>query len=253
MKLLRKLWHSVHQAKWYTTDKKRCTHDAQNQTIQCRTLLLLWTILFSQWFSSERDSQWDSQWLAVFAFVIYFLRLLPVCLHISKLVGLPLCFGACMSICLHFCLSVAQVLWDCHKMLIAHMTSPTSCLPCILGLSGLKNPFTRLPLPPPPLTPILRCLFYFPSISPHWVCDGLAQRSCMICESKLLTFGICRNHSMSGSKVFETVHCHSSCSLQPALYTGFSKTNYMKPAHTDCHATKKPTSCCDLNWAYRQA
>lgn len=68
-----------------------------------------------------------------------------------------------MYICLPAFLSVPQVLRDCHKVLITHMTSPTSCLPCILGLSGLKNPFTRLPLPP--LALILLGLLLFPPAS----------------------------------------------------------------------------------------
>lgn len=67
---------------------------------------------------------------------------LPACFHAYRPAFLPWC----MYICLPAFLSVPQVLWDCHKVLITHMTSPTSCLPCILGLSGLKNPFTRLPL-----------------------------------------------------------------------------------------------------------
>lgn len=78
-------------------------------------------------------------------------------------------FAALVHAYLFACiLSVPQVLWDCHKVLITHMTSHTSCLPCILGLSGLKNPFTRLPLSfpshsCPPLSPLLS--FHFPGLS----------------------------------------------------------------------------------------
>lgn len=68
------------------------------------------------------------------------------------------CLPACLS--LSVCPSVPRVLWDCRKVLITHMTSPpTSCLPCILGLSGLQNTFARLPLPRLPL--VLRRLLFF--------------------------------------------------------------------------------------------
>lgn len=132
----------------------------------------------------------------------FFLSILPVCLHVSMLTGLPF-LPCCMYICLPAFLSVPQVLWDCHKVLITHMTSPTSCLPCILGLSGLKNPFSRLPLLFPALAPVLLCLLFFPPISPGWACGALLPRSCVVCESKLLTFGLCRNHPAWFCKVFQ--------------------------------------------------
>lgn len=122
----------------------------------------------------------------------------------------------CTYICLRAFLSAPRVLWDCHKVLITHMTSPTSCLPCILGLSGLKNPFTRLPLYPPPPSPLLSlpsspCLLFFssrffPGLSP-W-CSPARGR-----ESKLLTFGFCRNHRTSGCTVFQIVSLAFSLSL----------------------------------------
>lgn len=91
----------------------------------------------------------------------------------------------CVSVCLPAFVSVAQLLWDCHKVLITHMTNPTSCLPCILGLSGLKNPSMRLFFPLLCLSPVLFCpppLLFSPftvtgfcgsriSLFPKWVAD----------------------------------------------------------------------------------
>lgn len=144
--------------------------------------------------------------------VYFFLSLLPVCLSASFHPHWSASLPWCMYICLPAFLSVPQVLWDCHKVLITHMTSPTSCLPCILGLSSLKNPFTRLPLFFPPLTPVRLCLLFFPPISLGWACGALPLRSRTVCELKLLTFGLCRNHRASGCKVFQ-----NSCSPHPSL------------------------------------
>lgn len=107
--------------------------------------------------------------------LLFFFSSLPLSSHSSCLSAcfhayLPAFLPWCMYICLRAFLSVPQVLWDCHKVLITHMTSPTSCLPCILGLSGLKNPFTRLPLfspsshSCPPLSSLLSSRF--PGLSP---------------------------------------------------------------------------------------
>ncbi|MEQ2157629.1 Homeodomain-interacting protein kinase 2 [Goodea atripinnis] len=53
----------------------------------------------------------------------------------SQFISLLLYLGTWIFVWPEF-LSVAQVLWDCHRVLITHMTSPTSCLSSILGLSG---------------------------------------------------------------------------------------------------------------------
>lgn len=82
----------------------------------------------------------------MFASFFYFLSGRSSCLSACFLAHRRASLPWCMYICLPAFLPAPQVLWDCHKVLITHMTSPTSCLPCILGLSGLKNPFTRLPL-----------------------------------------------------------------------------------------------------------
>lgn len=128
---------------------------------------------------------------------------LPVSLHVSLLTSLPFCLAARIYMCLSAVLSLPEVLWDCHKVLITHMTSPTSCLPCILGLSGLKNPFSRLP----PLTAVLLCLLSFPSISPGWAWGALPLRSRYGASVilKLLTFGLFQIHPASSCEVFQIV------------------------------------------------
>lgn len=144
-----------------------------------------------------------------------------------------------MYICLPAFLSVPQVLWDCHKVLITHMTSPTSCLPCILGLSGLKNPFSRLPLFFPPLAVVLLCLLLFPSISLGWACGALPLLSRTVRESKLLTFGLRRNHRASGCKVFQIVLSYNSCSPPPLSLVNRVLYHQLYQASSHCVACDK--------------
>lgn len=125
--------------------------------------------IFDEWcFNQTLVKQLSSLRVAVCAFVLFF-SAHSSCLSARFHAYWPAFLSWCMYICLPAFLSVPQVLWDCHKVLITHMTSPTSCLPCILGLSGLKNPFTRLPLfspssrSCPPLSSLLSS--HFPGLS----------------------------------------------------------------------------------------
>lgn len=78
--------------------------------------------------------------------------------------SLPWCmyFSFLFFICLPAFLSVPQVLWDCHKVLITHMTSPYFLLALHSGgFQALRIPVTgflsfSLPLPPV----LLFCLFF---------------------------------------------------------------------------------------------
>lgn len=190
--------------------------------------------------------QLRSLWAAVCLFVLFFSARSSSCLSAHFHARCPASLPWCMYICLPAFLSVPQVLWDCHKVLITHMTSPTSCLPCILGLSGLKNPFTRLPLFFPPLAPVLLCLLLFPPVSLGWAHGALPLRSRMVCESKLLTFGLCRNHRASGCKVFQIVLSYNSCSLPPYPTSTplFSKQSSLSPTLSSrltlCSMRQKP-------------
>lgn len=101
-------------------------------------------------------------------------------------------------------------------------------LPACLAFWGFQA--LRIPLPGflslSPLTPVLLCLLFFPSISPGWACGALPLRSRMVCESKLLTSGFCRNHQASGCKVFQIVLSYNSCSPPNPL---FSKQSSLSP------------------------
>lgn len=115
-------------------------------------------------------------------------------------------------------------------------------LPACLAFWGFQA--LRIPLPGflslSPLTPVLLCLLFFPSISPGWACGALPLRSRMVCESKLLTSGFCRNHQASGCKVFQIVLSYNSCSPPPLSFV--NRVLYHQPYRASSHWVE-----CDKN------
>lgn len=115
-------------------------------------------------------------------------------------------------------------------------------LPACLAFWGFQA--LRIPLPGflslSPLTPVLLCLLFFPSISPGWACGALPLRSRMVCESKLLTSGFCRNHQASGCKVFQIVLSYNSCS--PPTLSLVNRVLYHQPYRASSHWVE-----CDKN------
>lgn len=175
--------------------------DASHSHTQSDVFLIKWLYfkdpVVSRWTASQPASSYLSLWCIFFC--PFFLS---VFLHHSILAGLPLCLGACISVCLHFCLCPRSYGIVTKCWLHTWQAPLPACL-AFWGLSSLKNPFTRLPLFFPPLTPVRLCLLFFPPISLGWACGALPLRSRTVCELKLLTFGLCRNHRASGCKVFQ--------------------------------------------------
>lgn len=78
-----------------------------------------------------------------FALCSIFFRqsVLPVCLHVSMLTGLPFCLGACISVCLHFCLCPRS----CGIVTKCWLHTWQASLPACLAFWG----FQALRIPPP--------------------------------------------------------------------------------------------------------
>lgn len=126
------------------------------------------------------------------------------------LTGLPFCLAACISACLRFCLCLRS----CGIVTKCWLHTWQAPLPACLafwGFQALRIPSTRLPLLLPPLAPVLLCLLFFPLVTSGlslWCSFPFVPPT--FCESKLLTFGLRRNHRASGCKVFQIVLSYDS-------------------------------------------
>lgn len=99
------------------------------------------------------------KWLLASLFFSSCLSFFPRCLSCLSCLSahVYICLPACLSLCLSVCAPGPVGLSQSADY--THDKPPTSCLPCILGLSGLQNAFARLPLPRLPL--VLRRLLFF--------------------------------------------------------------------------------------------